>query len=190
MISADDDCKVVLDACVLYPQTLRDLLLRLALAGLYAARFSERILEEVRSNLVSDGRATEANASRMIALIRANAEECIVDASAALPPDLRLPDPNDVHVVQTAVAVGAAQILTFNVGHFPPEELAKVDLELAHPDEFLFHLCDLYPSGVVNVCHQWFAVLRKPPRSAVEMCNYLYRNQMPRAAEQFFRLLH
>jgi hypothetical protein len=61
MICADDDFKVVLDACVLYPQTLRDLLLRLALEGLYAARFSERILEEVRFNLVSDGRATEAN---------------------------------------------------------------------------------------------------------------------------------
>jgi predicted nucleic acid-binding protein len=134
MISADDDFKVVLDACVLYPQTLRDLLLRLALEGLYAARYSERILEEVRSNLVSDRRVSEANASRMIQLIRANAEECIVDVSAMVLPELRLPDPDDLHVVQTAVAAGAAQILTFNVRHFPPEELAKVDLECVHPE--------------------------------------------------------
>src|SRR5437868_1639133 len=102
MSSTDDAFKVVLDACVLYPQTLRDLLLRLALAGLYSARFSERILEEVRRNLVSGGRVTEANALRMIQLIRANAGECIVEVSAAVPLELQLPDPDDVHVVQTA----------------------------------------------------------------------------------------
>jgi hypothetical protein len=105
-----DDFLVVLDACVLYPQTLRDLLLRLALAGLYAACFSEQILEEVRSNLVRDGRASEAAASRMVQLIRTNAEECLTDVPTALPTDLRLPDPDDLHVVQTAVAAGAAQI--------------------------------------------------------------------------------
>ena len=190
MSFAGDDFPVVLDACVLYPQTLRDLLLRLALVGLYAARFSERILEEVRSNLVKDGRASEAAASRMVQLIRANAEECLVEVPAALPPDLQLPDPDDLHVVQTAVAAGAAQILTFNIQHFPVEELAKVDLELVHPDEFLFHLCDAYPSGVIDVCRQWFAVLRKPPRSAMEIRRYLSQNRMPRAAEQFFRLFH
>ena len=94
--------------------------MRLALEGLYGARFSERILEEVRSNLVNDGRATEANPSRMVQLIRENAEECLVEVSTRLPPDLRLPDPADLHVVQTAVAAGAAQILTFNVWDFPP----------------------------------------------------------------------
>jgi hypothetical protein len=107
-----------------------------------------------------------------------------------VPADLRLPDPDDLHVVQTAVAAGAAQILTFNVRHFPAEEPAKADLERVNPDEFLYHLCDLHPGGVVEVCRQWFAVLRKPPRNAVEICNYLSRNGMPRAAEQFFRLLH
>ena len=36
----------VYDACVLYPAPLRDLLMRLALTGLYRARWTERIHEE------------------------------------------------------------------------------------------------------------------------------------------------
>ena len=38
--------RAVLDACVLYPPVLRDLLLGCAEAGLYEPKWSERILEE------------------------------------------------------------------------------------------------------------------------------------------------
>ena len=44
----------VLDANVLYPARLRDLLVRLAIAGLYRARWSERILDECFHNLFAD----------------------------------------------------------------------------------------------------------------------------------------
>ena len=37
---------VVLDACVLYPATLRDLLLRLATTGLFAAKWTDEIHDE------------------------------------------------------------------------------------------------------------------------------------------------
>src|SRR5438874_4108900 len=39
---------VVYDACVLYPSTLRDLLIRIAQAGLVQARWTDRILDRVR----------------------------------------------------------------------------------------------------------------------------------------------
>ena len=60
----------VLDACVLYPLPLRDTLLSVAEAGLYEARWSERILDEVERNLVADerthdGRRPVACAPRM-----------------------------------------------------------------------------------------------------------------------------
>lgn len=35
------------DACVLYPSTLRDLLIRIAQAGLVQAKWTDRILDEV-----------------------------------------------------------------------------------------------------------------------------------------------
>lgn len=44
----------LLDANVLYPARLRDLLIRLAIAGLYQARWSEQILDECFDNLLED----------------------------------------------------------------------------------------------------------------------------------------
>jgi hypothetical protein len=37
---------VVYDACVLYPNTLRDLLIRIAQSGLVQAKWTDRILDE------------------------------------------------------------------------------------------------------------------------------------------------
>jgi hypothetical protein len=44
----------LLDANVLYPARLRVLLIRLAIAGLYQARWSEQILDECFDNLIED----------------------------------------------------------------------------------------------------------------------------------------
>lgn len=44
----------VLDANVRYPARLRDLFLRLAIAGLFRARWTERILDELFANLSAD----------------------------------------------------------------------------------------------------------------------------------------
>ncbi|MEY3307771.1 MAG: hypothetical protein RLZZ413_1809, partial [Pseudomonadota bacterium] len=38
--------KIVLDACVLYPTVLREILIGVARAGLYTPLWSDRILEE------------------------------------------------------------------------------------------------------------------------------------------------
>lgn len=41
----------VYDACVLYPNTTRDLLVRVGLAGLVQAKWTDQILDEVFTNL-------------------------------------------------------------------------------------------------------------------------------------------
>jgi hypothetical protein len=43
--------RVVLDACVLYPMHLRDVLLQAAAEGLYQAYWSKEILDEATRNL-------------------------------------------------------------------------------------------------------------------------------------------
>ena len=45
--------RVVLDACVLIPQYLRDTLLSIAWQGLYSPYWSKLILEETTSNLIN-----------------------------------------------------------------------------------------------------------------------------------------
>ncbi|HET6334617.1 MAG TPA: hypothetical protein VFG30_15450 [Polyangiales bacterium] len=42
---------VVYDACVLFPNALRDLLVRLGMTGLFRAKWSEQILDEVFRNV-------------------------------------------------------------------------------------------------------------------------------------------
>src|SRR5581483_10914840 len=49
----------VLDACVLYPDALRDTLPRIAEAGIYQPLWSEKILEEVHSVLKRKGRRAD-----------------------------------------------------------------------------------------------------------------------------------
>jgi len=43
MTAAEPKTIAVLDACVLYPPSLRDLLMRAAVAGAYAPRWTEQI---------------------------------------------------------------------------------------------------------------------------------------------------
>src|SRR5712692_5702660 len=57
---------VVLDACVLFPSSLRDTLLRTAKAGLYRMRWTDDILEEVRRNLINKRKMSEDQAQRLI----------------------------------------------------------------------------------------------------------------------------
>ena len=58
---------VVLDACVLYPASLRDTLLRLAEVELYDVKWSQRILDEAVDNLVEDGRMNREKAEHLMA---------------------------------------------------------------------------------------------------------------------------
>ena len=85
--------RVVLDACVLFPTVLRELLLGVAATGAFAPVWSARILEEWARATRRLPEGAEAVARAEIALMRA----AWPDAEAAVDPDLvaslSLPDP-------------------------------------------------------------------------------------------------
>jgi hypothetical protein len=56
-----------------------------------------------------------------------------------------LPDPDDRHVVATAIAAGASVILTWNLRDFPTRELNMHGLVRQNPDTFLTALYDKAP---------------------------------------------
>src|SRR5919201_41853 len=66
----------ILDANVLYPFSLRDTLLRLAELELYTPLWSERILDEMRRNLV-EHRLTDAQAASIEAAMRGVFEDLL-----------------------------------------------------------------------------------------------------------------
>ena len=108
--------RVVLDACVLYPFTLRDTLLRMAAEGMYQLYWSAQILEETRRNLVAK-QITEDQATRLLAAMTGAFPQAMVIDYEALIPRMKN-EPKDRHVVAVAVKAEAGTIVTGNLRHF------------------------------------------------------------------------
>lgn len=152
----------VLDANVLYPFSLRDTLLRLAELELYTPLWSERILEEMRRNLV-ERQITEDQAERIVSAMRGAFEEADVDLAEIerLEPAMTN-DPKDRHVLAAAVASGSEVVVTFNLDDFQDAACEPLGVEAVHPDDFLIDLHDLNPEGVRAALEQQAVDLRPP----------------------------
>lgn len=175
--------KVVLDANVLYPFSLRDTLLRLAERELYVLSWSERILDEVGRNLIEDGRTDEATAARLQAAMRSAFPEALIDARAiAATEPVMTNDPGDRHVLATAVVAGAEGIVTFNARHFPAAALAQFGKQQIDPDDFLCTLLDIDGPSVADTIVEQAADLRRPPLSAAQLLDLLQLGRVGRFA--------
>ena len=62
--------RVVLDANVLFPFTVRDTLLRAAALGMFQVHWSEEILAEATRNLIATGRMNSQQAAHLMAAMR------------------------------------------------------------------------------------------------------------------------
>ena len=103
--------KVALDACVLSPPVLREMLLGAAATGAFAPVWSARILEEWARATRRLPEGAEAPARAEIALMRAAWPAAEVAPDAGLVETLALPDPDDRHVLAAAIAGGAEVLL-------------------------------------------------------------------------------
>lgn len=154
-----------LDACVLYPLSTRDLLLRGAEAYLYRVAWSPRVLEEVRRNLVEDQRCTQAAAEALVADMTRAFPEALVEGYQQLIPAMRN-DEKDRHVLAAAVAAKADVIVTENVKHFPPEARDPYSVEVQTSDEFLSYAFDLAPDKMGSAFLEQVEQLRNPALDA------------------------
>lgn len=137
--------RVLLDACVLFPTVLRELLLGVAAVGGFQPLWSPRILEEWARATRRLPEGAEAVARREIAGMRARWPEAEVPPDEALAETLSLPDPNDRHVLAAAITGRAAVLMTLNRNDFPTRTLGRYGVLLRDPDGFL---CDLETEGV------------------------------------------
>jgi predicted nucleic acid-binding protein len=140
-----------LDASVLYPASLRNFLMRLTLAGLFQARWSAQVHEEWIRAVLRDhpGLPVERLYDIRAAKDR-HAEDSLVTGYEVLIEAMRLPDPDDRHVLAAALVARADVIVTRNLRDFPAEALTPYNIEAQHPDEFVRHLIDLAPIVVVD----------------------------------------
>jgi hypothetical protein len=160
----------VYDACVLYPASVRDLIIRLGQTDLFRARWTSEILDECFRNILAKRPDLEPSAlDRTRDLMTRAVRDCLVEGYQPLISGLELPDPADRHVLAAAIHCGAQVIVTSNLKHFPPERLAPYAVEAQHPDEFVLHLVDLNPIALVDVVRAQAAALKNPPLSVAEV---------------------
>ncbi len=140
--------KVLLDACVLYPTVMREVLIGAAKAGLYQPLWSDRILEEWRRAAARSGPVDGMQAEGEIALLRGAFPTATVSGFEQIEPRLYLPDSGDVHVLAAAIKGSADTIITMNAKDFPRHTLAEEGIQRLDPDQFLMSLHDSAPDAV------------------------------------------
>jgi predicted nucleic acid-binding protein len=171
------------DANVLYPTELRNLLMHLALTGLFRARWSADVHEEWISNLLKKRPdLTRDKLERTRMLMDKHAVDALVTGYEDLIPALHLPDPDDRHVLAAAIRGHADVIVTMNLRDFPSNTISTFGIEAQHPDEFVLHLLDLAPVAVVAAAQDHRQSLKNPPKTVAEYLATLERQGLIQAA--------
>ncbi|HCI5690027.1 MULTISPECIES: PIN domain-containing protein [Klebsiella] len=183
---------VVLDACVLYPSLLRDLLIRLGLTGLYQPKWSATIEDEWQRNLLANrADLTPEQIQRTAALMNTAVPDAMITGFEPLIDSVALPDVDDRHVVAAAVRSNAEIIVTFNLKDFPAPALGAFGTEVLHPDDFVMDLFDLNRALVLSAVTIQRSNLRKPPMSVDDYLEALLRQGMAQTVKELskYRLL-
>ncbi len=174
---------VVFDACVLYPATLRNLLIQLASTRRFRATWTATIREEWTRALRADKPdISSAQIARLAGLMEAAVPDCIVTGYMPLIDGLTLPDPADRHVLAAAIRAPADLIVTTNLKHFPARALAPFGVRAVHPDDFIMQLHDLDAEAVVHAARSVRSRLRSPPFSSASFLDLLERQGLARTA--------
>lgn len=160
----------VLDACVLYSAPVRDLLIRLAQAELFRARWSELILDECFAAIATTRPELSASAlARTRRLVGEAVRGCLVADMVPLAAGVELPDPKDRHVVATALQCRVKLIVTFNERDFPVAALQPLGIKAMHPDAFALRLLAGNSVAFCATVNRQINDLRNPPVTLDEL---------------------
>lgn len=179
--------KVLIDACVLFPTVLRELVIGWADTGAFTPLWSERILEEWRRAAARHSERDRIIAESEIALLKARHSDADVAPNPVLEERLTLPDPDDIHVLAAAIAGGADALLTLNVKDFPTNLLSAEGILRRHPDEFLLEGFHSAPDRMRDVVQD---VLRRAAQHGIDTSNpraVLKRARLPRLGKALDR---
>jgi hypothetical protein len=154
---------VLLDSNVLYPAPMRDILLQIAVADLFRAKWTAEIHREwIEALLRNEPHRERAFLERTRDLMDQNIRDCLVSGYEALIPQIELPDPEDRHVLAAAIVGRCDMIVTQNLRDFPNSALAPYGVEAQHPDTFLCNQLDLAPGVVCGAIRKVRARLKNP----------------------------
>ncbi|MGL5363521.1 MAG: PIN domain-containing protein [Bosea sp. (in: a-proteobacteria)] len=162
------------DANVLYGSAVRSLLVELARTDLFRAKWSHQVHDEWLRNLKTNRPDLDPAKLDMVRdLMIASVPDSIVVGYEPLIETLKLPDPDDRHVLAAAIKGRADVIVTFNLRHFPADVLRPYGIHAETPDEFIMHLESLERSTVVHAAVIDRARYKKPLLSPDDYLDHL-----------------
>ncbi|NBZ90126.1 PIN domain-containing protein, partial [Stagnihabitans tardus] len=133
---------VVLDANVLFPVRIRDVIFSFAKEGLFRARLTDMILAEWTRNLLRLRPELEVSIRRQEALIREHFEECFVEGYEPLIAGLDLPDVDDRHVLAAVIQIVSTgeALMERRLSEIPSEDWGDVRVDITPREACLDNL--------------------------------------------------
>ena len=175
----------LLDANVLYPAPMRDLLVQLAAEDLFRPKWTKKIQREwVEALLRKEPFRSREALERTCRFMNEAAEDCLVSGYEPLIETLDLPDPDDRHVLAAAIGSRCNVIVTRNLKDFPQDRLSPYGLEALHPDAFLGELMLSASDTFCKAVRKIRARLKSPGYTADEYLSILIRQELTRTAER------
>lgn len=174
---------VLYDANVLYPSTLRDLLIRLAQAGLVQAKWTDKILDEVFDNLTANRRDLDpTRLARTRELMNRAVRDGLVQGYEPIEHGLDLPDPDDHHVLAAAIKAKAQVLVTRNIRDFPEAAVQQWDIDVKSPDDFVLDQLDLSRETVYGAVQRIADSWTSPPGTVADVLDRLENDGLVRSA--------
>ena len=173
-----------LDACVLYPSNLRDVILSIAEVGLCQIRWSPDVLDEMERNLIKAGKATPR--------LRGAMEAAFPDAMVSRDDYSKLigdmpNDEKDRHVLAAAIATRANVLVTANLKDFKPLP-DHCEVEIQHPDDLLCAVLENSPIETFDTLKDLASRRHEPMNSISAILNALHKTA-PNFVMQAFDIL-
>jgi predicted nucleic acid-binding protein len=169
----------ILDTCTLWPSRQRDVLLSLAVEGMYRPLWSSVILAELeyeeahklrRRGVTS--RVAAERAAHLIQQMRTAFDDACVTGWEGLEGTFGLPDPDDEHVLAAAVIGGAGAIVTDNIKDFPPAVIPS-HIHVLSPAEFAGDTVSVSPIEALSIIERVASSLSRPPMTTDELLDLL-----------------
>ena len=173
---------VLVDTNVLFSFRKRDILLRFSKSGLFRARWSSEILEELKRNINEKRPHLIANIEQQIKILYRDFPHSLVTGYENLTTAIELPDEKDRHVLAAAIRCGAQLIITENLKDFPNEILECYHITAISADDFLSGICHLYPIESVAILKKLRESYQNPPYNVYEFIMDLNAKGLPKVA--------
>lgn len=172
--------RILIDACVLYPTVMREVLIGVAVQGLFEPVWSARILEEWARAAARLGDGFEDVARGEIALLKARWPKAEIVYSRDVEDSLHLPDMDDRHVLAAAIAGKADILLTMNLKDFPTRVVSGHGVVRRDPDSLLREMFDENPDVVRKVAENVRQVAEQLSGTPQDMRKLMKKARLPR----------